>query len=314
MLSGVVSPAPAPGVRGSGRWLEGRWGLGPHMLRDYRLFIPPGVSATRPAPLMVLLHGCGQDSASFAACTRAAAIARVARCMMLLPEQSSHANAQRCWNWFRGEVNVAAEAMLLMAILEHVCLLYPVRRDRVFALGISAGGSMALTLALRFPERFAAVGTHSGAVPHSAVNAVQAAQAMRGHRDPDTEGRRLRLAGRRLPPLIVLHGDADPVVAFDNAPASVSLWLDLLPQHDAPKPARIRQVQRGARRAHTISDWKLHARPYVRLVRIAELGHAWSGGAPKQAFSDPSGPDALKIAMRFFTDSTAIRRTKRSAR
>ena len=231
MLSGVVSPAPAPGVRGSGRWLEGRWGLGPHMLRDYRLFIPPGVSATRPAPLMVLLHGCGQDSASFAACTRAAAIARVARCMMLLPEQSSHANAQRCWNWFRGEVNVAAEAMLLMAILEHVCLLYPVRRDRVFALGISAGGSMALTLALRFPERFAAVGTHSGAVPHSAVNAVQAAQAMRGHRDPDTEGRRLRLAGRRLPPLIVLHGDADPVVAFDNAPASVSLWLDLLPQH-----------------------------------------------------------------------------------
>ena len=124
----------------------------------------------------------------------------------------------------------------------------------------------------------------------------------------------MRLAGRRLPPLIVLHGDADPVVAFDNAPASVSLWLDLVPQHDPPKPVRTRQIQRGARRAHTISDWKLHARPYVRLVRIAELGHAWSGGAPKQAFSDPSGPDALKIAMRFFIDSTAIRRTKRSAR
>ena len=193
------------------------------MLRDYRLFIPHGVSATRPAPLWLLLHGCGQDSASFAASTRAAAIARSARCIMLLPEQSSRANAQRCWNWFRGEVHVAAESMLLMAILEHVCLLYPVRRDRVFALGISAGGSMALTLALRFPDRFAAVGTHSGAVPHSAVNAVQATQAMRGHRDPDTEGRRLRLAGRRLPPLIVLHGDADRVVAFDNAEASVAL-------------------------------------------------------------------------------------------
>jgi poly(3-hydroxybutyrate) depolymerase len=306
MLSGVVSPAPAPGIRGSGRWLEGRWGLGPLMQRDYRLFIPPGVSATRPAPLLLLLHGCGQDSASFAACTGAAAIARAERCVVLLPEQSSQANAQRCWNWFRTEARVTVEAMLLMAIVEHVCMLRPVRRDRVFALGISAGGTMALTLALRFPERFAAVGTHSGIVPHSAVNALQVTQAMRGRRAPDTQGRRLRLAGRRLPPLIVLHGDADHVVAFDNAPASVALWLDLLP-HDPPKPARTRYVQRGARRSHTISDWKLAARPYVRLVRIAGLGHAWSGGARKQAFSDPSGPDALKIALRFFTDSTTIR-------
>jgi poly(3-hydroxybutyrate) depolymerase len=311
--SGVVSPAPALGARGRGRWEQGRWGLGPLVLRDYRLFIPPGVSASRPAPLLVLLHGCGQDSASFAASTRVAAIARAERCVVLLPEQCSLANAQRCWNWFRAEARVAAEAMLLMAIIEHVSMLYPVRRDRVFALGISAGGAMALTVALRFPERFAAVGTHSGPVPHSAVNALQVVPAMHGHRAPDKEALRLRLAGRRLPPLLVLHGDADHVVLFDNAWASARLWLDLLPQGHA-LTCRTREVQRGARRPHSISDWKLAAQPYVRLVRIAGLGHAWSGGAPKQAFSDPSGPDALKIALRFFADSTSIGRATRLTR
>jgi poly(3-hydroxybutyrate) depolymerase len=282
-LSGVVSPAPALGARGRGRWEQGRWGLGPLVLRDYRLFIPPGVSASRPAPLLVLLHGCGQDSASFAASTRVAAIARAERCVVL------------------------------MSIIERVSKFYPVRRDQVFALGISAGGAMALTVALRFPESFAGVGTHSGPVPHSALNALQVVPAMHGHRAPDKAVLRLRLAGRRLPPLLVMHGDADHVVPFDNARASAQLWLDLLPQ-DHALTCRTREVQRGARRPHSISDWKLAAQSYVRLVRIAGLGHAWSGGAPKQAFSDPSGPDALKIALRFFADSTTIGRAMRVTR
>jgi poly(3-hydroxybutyrate) depolymerase len=302
-LSGVASPAPAPSNRGAGKWEEGRWGQGPLIMRDYRLFIPPGVSTSRPAPLLVLLHGCGQDSASFAACTRIAAIARAERCIALLPEQSSQANAQRCWNWFRSKARVAAEAMLLMTIVEHVCQLHAVRRDLVFVMGMSAGGSMAMTLALRFPARFAAVAAHSSAVPHSADNVMQAAQTMQGHRLPDTEALRLTLAGRRLPPLLVLHGDADHVVSFNNALASAALWIDLL--SDNASKASTREVQRGVRRSHTISDWKVNAKPYVRFVRVVGLDHAWSGGAPKQAFSDPSGPDALKIALRFFAESTS---------
>jgi poly(3-hydroxybutyrate) depolymerase len=304
VLSGVATPAPPPSGRGGGRWEEGRWGLGPLALRDYRLFIPPGVSASRPAPLLMLLHGCGQDAASFAASTRAAALARAEGFAVLLPEQSSQASPQRCWKWFGAETLVAGEAMILMAIVDHISVLHPVRRESLFALGISAGGSMALTLALRYPHRFKAVGTHSGAVPHSAASTVQAGQTMRGRRAPNTEALRPRLLGRRLPPLIVLHGDADRVVTFENARATTALWLDLHP-HEPPKAGRSREVQRGQRRRHTITDWRLAGKPYVRLIGIEGLGHAWSGGAPKQAFSDPTGPDALKLAMRFFCKECA---------
>lgn len=302
MLTGVVSPASAPTNRGSGHWQEAQWGLGPLAQRKYRLFTPDGVTAKRPARLLVLLHGCGQDSASFAASTRAAAIARAQGCVVLLPEQSSHANTQRCWNWFRADAHVAAEAMLLMSIVERVCKQHDVRHDAVYLIGMSAGGAMALTMALRYPERFAAVMSHSGAVPHSASNAVQASQAMHGHRAPDAVALKKALAGRHLPPLLLVHGDEDRTVVPDNALASAGLWLALLPGASSTMSAAgpTTRVQRGTRRPYVVTDWKAGGRIYVRLIRIEGLGHAWSGGAAHQAFSDAAGPDALKLALRFF--------------
>ncbi|MEC5385183.1 alpha/beta fold hydrolase [Uliginosibacterium sp. H3] len=303
-LNGVVSPAPPPISRGSGQWLEGRWGLGPLAQRSYCLFVPDAASKSRPVSLLVLLHGCGQDAASFAASTHAARVARSANCMILLPEQSSQANAQRCWNWFRSDLRVAAEAGLLMSIIEHVCSQQAVLQERVYLLGMSAGGSMALTLALRFPQRFAAVVSHSGAVPHSARNAVQASQAMHGHRGPDVQALRLALAGRQAPPLLLIHGETDRTVVPDNALASVALWLELFPHaaHARPAPGHGRDIRRGTRRPYNVVDWKLAGQPCIRLIRVAGLAHAWSGGHAKQAFSDPAGPDALKLALRFFDE------------
>ena len=311
LMSGVVTPAQPPGTRGTGQWQQGRWGIGPLALRDYRLFIPAGVSASRPAPLLVLLHGCGQDSASFAACSQVATLARSEKVAVLMPEQSSQASPQRCWSWFGAESRVATEALILMAIIEQVCMLYPVRRDRLFAFGISAGGAMALSLALRYPDRFRAVGSHSGAVPHSALNAVQAGQVMRGRGRPRLDALRLRLLGARLPPMLVLHGSRDRVVAPANADASARLWLDLLAEQPKPDSGTVR---RGQRYPYTRTDWKVAGKPYVRQLVVQGLGHAWSGGSTHQAFADPKGPDALKLAWRFFQESTGRTVTRKSAK
>lgn len=322
VMTGVATPAPAPRARAGGRWHDDAWGFGPLAQRRFRLFIPSGIGPARPASMLVLLHGCGQDAASFAACTRAAALARVRRCLVLLPEQPSHANANRCWNWFRGEAQVAAEAGLLMGLIDQVCRQYPVRADQVHLLGLSAGGAMALTLGLRYPDRFATVGSHSGAVPHLARNGAQAARVMRGaigaHSSLQLQALRLRLAGRRPPPLLLIHGDADHVVTPDNALASAGLWLALCGEGNVVRPEGIqarprREVRRGQRYPLTVQDWHRDGRPYIRLVTVAGLGHAWSGGTAGQAYADPAGPDALRLAFAFAEAASAAPARRRAA-
>jgi hypothetical protein len=46
-------------------------------------------------------------------------------------------------------------------------------------------------------------------------------------------------------------------------------------------------------------DWFVGERLQVTYKEISGLGHAWSGGAASQAYSDPKGPDASRMAWAF---------------
>jgi poly(3-hydroxybutyrate) depolymerase len=61
----------------------------------------------------------------------------------------------------------------------------------------------------------------------------------------------------------------------------------------------MRRVQRGARRAMHVTDYRVQRRLAVRLCEVEGLGHAWSGGAPGRAYSDPRGPDASRLVWTF---------------
>jgi hypothetical protein len=60
-----------------------------------------------------------------------------------------------------------------------------------------------------------------------------------------------------------------------------------------------RTVQRGKRHATLVTDFKRRGSTAATLVEVATLGHAWSGGAAGQAYSDGRGPDASGMAWRF---------------
>lgn len=309
-LTGVLTPVAAPPATAGGRWAEGGWTVGPLAGGRYWLFCPDGLSARAPAPLLVLLHGCSQDSACFAASTHVARLASRQRFIALLPEQPPQSNAQRCWNWFRGDAVVAAESARVMRIVDHVVQSNPVDPGRIHVLGLSAGAAMATTLALRHPDRIRAVASHSGPLPFSARNAATATRSMGGHPKIDVAAARAVLKGRCPPPLLILQGDRDAVIDVRNAEHLAALWLAAHPGASkdvaaiTPRPPRAQR--RGARHPMRITDWPAPGAtrggvPYVRLIQIEGLGHAWSGGAARQAFSDPKGPDALKLAWRFFS-------------
>ncbi|MGE0775653.1 MAG: PHB depolymerase family esterase [Sphingomonadaceae bacterium] len=54
-------------------------------------------------PLIVMMHGCTQSAADFAAGSGMNALADELGFIVLYPEQASSANLARCWNWHRPE-------------------------------------------------------------------------------------------------------------------------------------------------------------------------------------------------------------------
>ena len=77
----------------------------------YRLYIPAN-RTDAPMPLVVMLHGCTQTPEDFAIGTGMNRIAEEQGLLVAYPMQPSARNAQKCWNWFRPEDQVAGRANL----------------------------------------------------------------------------------------------------------------------------------------------------------------------------------------------------------
>jgi poly(hydroxyalkanoate) depolymerase family esterase len=126
------------------------------------VYAPPRLRAGRP--LVVVLHGCRQDAASFAADAGWIAIAQQFRLALLLPEQTCENNKGRCFNWFlpddvrRG----SGEIMSIRQMIRHAAKRFGSDPKQIFVAGFSAGGGMAAALLAAYPAVFAAGGIVAG--------------------------------------------------------------------------------------------------------------------------------------------------------
>ena len=269
--------------------------VGPSGARRYLLFKPPGARKAAPLPLLVMLHGCAQDATAFAASTRMNRLAATEGFLVLWPEQEKLANSQGCWNWFDTRSGRAfKEAASIVAAIDQVCTLQGADPARVAVAGLSAGASLAALLATRYPERFQAVSMHSGIAPGAAQSAATALAAMQGRRAPAALPI-ARPGEPDLPPLLVIHGSADAVVRPSNGRAAAQIWADAA----GAVASAPRTVQRGQRYPVTVTDFKRKGRIAASLCEVAGLGHAWSGGAAGQPYSDAKGPDASRMVWAF---------------
>ncbi|MEP7057636.1 MAG: PHB depolymerase family esterase [Caldimonas sp.] len=261
--------------------------------RRYRLYAPPGATRTERLPLLVMLHGCGQDADALAASSRMNRIAARERFFVLYPEQDRLSNGHGCWNWYDTRSGRAQlDAGIVDAAIDQVCLWHPVDAKRIALAGLSAGASLAALLATLHPERFCAVAMHSGIAPGIAHSSATALGAMRGRR----AALPLPLAAATaLPPLLAIQGSSDRIVAPSNGAAAVELWA----ARAGARAAKPRRVQRGSRHEATITNYRKRGTLVATLCEIAGLGHAWSGGAAGHPYSDPQGPDASRMIWSF---------------
>lgn len=312
---GTLAP---PVARGRSRFLESTFkdpsppGANERSRRrqlDYRLYLPSGSSPRDSLPLIVMLHGCKQDSLSFAEGTRMNALAEECRFAVLYPEQCPRTNPLRCWNWFESaSLAGAGEAALIAHLIDQVTERRPIDARRVYLVGMSAGGAMACVLAVRHSRLFAACATHSGVMYGAAHSPLQALAVMQSGATAaaiEEAHRLIRGAGEPAVtvPTLVIHGDHDTTVNPVNAQQIIDelkFRAELIdPAAGALLPSAELRVTAG--RDYRQQDYTREGRIVLRKILIEGLAHAWSGGDDHLEFNDAEGPAASRLIVDFVT-------------
>ena len=275
--------------------------------RNYKLYLPksrPG----KPTPLIVMLHGCHQDAAGFAAATRMNELARECHAAVLYPEQCRMVNPMGCWNWHDTEHQSAAqgEPSLIAGMTRQVIAEHAIDPTRVYVAGLSAGGSMALILAEEYPDLYAAVGVHSGVPSGVATDLFSALRTMSdGPAHATSSDVNLRRRKSRFVPTIVFHGDADKTVHPSNGEVIHKLSRSRKRRAGVTTMPGDRSIKARTRagpgaRAVTRTHHLKGGVPEAELWVVHGGGHAWAGGSARGSYTDPFGPDASAAMVRFF--------------
>jgi len=266
--------------------------------RPYKVYVPSGYKG-QPVPLIVMLHGCTQSPDDFAAGTRMNEAAERRNCVVVYPAQTSGANMQKCWNWFReaDQQRGSGEPSLIAGITRQVMRDYVIDPGRVYVAGLSAGGAAAAIMGNAYPDLYAAIGVHSGLACGAAKDMASAFAAMQGG---DRGSTRLSRSDprRRTVPTIVFHGDKDTTVAPRNGDLVAAQMANTAALRTYSEDGRISGGHSYRRMRHVDADGETTIEQWV----VRGGGHAWFGGSSAGSYTDPRGPDATGEMLRFFLE------------
>ena len=282
--------------------------------REYLVYVPRGHSRWKRRPMLVLLHGCKQTPEEIATGTRITALADRNGWLVLLPRQTAKANPWRCWNWFETRTSAGhGEAAIVLAQVRAVRREFRAHPRRIFAAGMSAGGALTAILGMDTRQTFAGIFVHSGIASGAASGPLAALDVMR--RGANTRYESIAAVARArnpasLVPLCAIQGGRDNVVAEINAIQLVRQYLVRngrleaaeRPPAELPAPDTETSQDIGGGRSVNTTDYRIGDRVVVRLVRVPELGHAWSGGDDSLSYNDAKPPDATAVLGEFIAE------------
>src|SRR5215213_1807327 len=192
----VYSPTPEV-PRLSGKLVKGTIEVD-ELKRTYLTYMPQGV--TQGAPLVVVLHGSGQNSAQMRKATGYGfeRLADEHGFAVVYPDgYEGYWNACNIVGDYSANKLDIDDVKFLTGMLDKLITKSGVDRGRVFAAGVSRGGHMAFRLALEAPSRFRAVAAVAANVP-------------------TPENFKCKPSGQGTSSVMIMNGTKDPLNPFDG--------------------------------------------------------------------------------------------------
>jgi polyhydroxybutyrate depolymerase len=257
--------------------------------RAYRVHVPARL--TRPAPLVVVLHGGGGNGSQVEQQTGFTTTADREGFVVAYPDGSGRTrlrtwNAGTCCAYARDQR--VDDVSFTRAMLDAVATEFPVDPARIHVTGFSNGAMMAYRLGCELTDRIAAIAPVSGAL----------------NTEPCTPSRPLSV--------LHIHGTADQHVPITGGPplrdvpgtppwqnTSLAYAMDFWAQHDGcPAPAT--KTSQGS--VTTTALGPCASGTEVVQVVVDSGGHAWPGGTNSRDAADdpPPAPDANAVIWAFF--------------
>tara|TARA_R110000803_G_scaffold53332_3_gene109428 strand:+ start:46989 stop:47921 length:933 start_codon:yes stop_codon:yes gene_type:complete len=241
--------------------------------------------------LIVLLHGCVQQGEVLAQQTGLLALAKHKQFSLLIPQQSENNNIKGCFNWFskqdieknQGE-SLSIKNMITTVNAEQSF-------NNIYIIGLSAGGAMASSMLVNYPEIFTAGAIVAGIPYPCANNLITAIACMRSGPSQEPEQltelvKKINRTQTHWPALSIWTGNQDSVVNAKNAQYLARHWAQL---SQSTKQPTITEHS-----GYTISQWQgLDKQITVELIEIENMDHGIAV-APELSNGGSEAPFVIK--------------------
>ena len=291
--------------------------------RAYRglVYVPGSVGADTPAPLVVVLHGANTTAEQQRAASQFDPLAARERFIVLYPDNETDGalgeHLLQAWRFYDPleMVRGVGDPQAIADLTQQVMAGWNVDPERVYIVGMSAGGWETSIMGATYPDLYAAIGIAEGGA--YGIGLAGLGQPLGPSLIPP---QLLALAAHRamgpyarIVPLIDFQGEQDPAATPASGANAIQQWLmsDNLAASgslDAPFPLTPTQTTDvtpgGGRHPYHVDVYDdADGCRIVEQVRIEQMQHYWPGGSsdPKlRIFTDPEAPSGAEMSWAFF--------------
>jgi polyhydroxybutyrate depolymerase len=246
--------------------------------RTFLLHVPRGWDRSKPAGLVIVLHGGGGNGRKVAALTRFNQVADRHGFVAAFPDGiNGHWNDGRNVQNFKSHRENIDDVGFIRLLIERLTQQLNLDSTRVYVTGMSNGAMMCYRLGCDLPDRLAAIAPVCGAV---AVDL------------PDSRPQGLPIS------VLAINGTEDPFVPWQgggvgllnkrgsvlSVPASIQFWVNR--NGCAPEPEETRLPQKDPKHGiSTVREVYAGGRDQTEVIayRVEGGGHTWPGGSERTA-------------------------------